>query len=339
MIKIGVVGYGYWGPNIVRNFSRIPNATVAWVCDVNPKILGEVPLIYPTIKTTSKYSDLLNDPSLDAVVIVTPTGTHFTLAKQALAAGKHVLVEKPMTPTAKEARALVAFAKRKKRILMVDLTFIYTPAIVKLKSIIKSGQLGHIFYVDSVRTNLGILQKDANVIYDLATHDFSIMDYLFGQMPKTISATGIAHKELHQETVAHLGITYKNDLFVHCHVSWLSPVKIRRMIFVGTKKMATYDDIEPSEKLKIYDKGVSFIKDPKQSYQLRIGYRSGSAVVPHINLEEGLYGMAREFISAIGRKRAPVTDGGMGLRVVTCLEAATKSLRTKGKLMKVHGYT
>ena len=335
MIRIGVVGYGYWGPNIVRNFSRLTNATVAWVCDVNPKTLKEIPLIYPTIKTTNRYKDLLEDPSLDAVVIVTPTSTHLPLARLALLSGKHVLVEKPMTTTAREARVLVNLAKRKKRILMVDHTFIYTPAIRKLKAIIKSKQLGDIYYIDSVRTNLGILQKDANVVYDLATHDFSIMDYLFHQMPKTISATGITQKDLKQETVAHIGSTYKNGLFVHCHVNWLSPIKIRRMMFIGTKKMLTYDDIEPSEKLKIYDKGVSFIKDPKQSYQLRIGYRSGSAVVPNIPLEEGLYGMAQEFIRAIRLKRPPVTDGSMGLRVVTCLETATKSLRAKGKPVTV----
>jgi len=333
MVRIGVVGYGYWGPNIVRNISRLPNATVAWVCDINPKILHEIPFSYPTIKTTNSFRDLLHDPSLDAVIIATPTSTHFPLAQQAILAGKHVLVEKPMTPTVKEGKKLVAIAKRKKKILMVDHTFIYTQAIVKLKSIIESGQLGHVFYIDSVRMNLGILQKDVNVIYDLATHDFSIMDYLFNQMPKTMTATGIAHKKLKQETVAHLGVTYKNDLFVHCHVSWLSPIKIRRMIFVGTKKMLTYDDVDPSEKLKIYDKGISFIKDPKQSLQLRIGYRSGSAVIPHITIEEGLFGMVKEFVNAIEKNRRPLTDGAMGLRVVRCLEAATTSLRAKGKLV------
>jgi len=331
MIRVGVVGYGYWGPNIVRNFSRLTSATVAWVCDINPKTLQEIPLIYPTVKTTNKFNDLLRDPSLDAVVIATPTSTHLPLARLAIEAGKHVLVEKPMTLTAKDAQVLVSYAKRKKRILMVDHTFIYTPAIQKLKSIIESKKLGDIFYIDSVRTNLGIMQKDSNVVYDLATHDFSIMDFLFGKTPKIISATGISHKQLRQETVAHIGATYSNDLFFHCHVSWLSPVKIRRMMFVGTKKMLTYDDVEPSEKLKIYDKGVSFIKDPKQTYQLRIGYRTGNAVVPNIPIEEGLFGMAEEFIRAIKLNRQPITDGSMGLRVVTCLEAATKSLRTKGK--------
>jgi predicted dehydrogenase len=335
MIRIGVVGYGYWGPNIVRNFSRLTNATVAWVCDVVPKTLREIPLIYPTIKTTNTYQDLLTDPSLDAVVIVTPTHTHRDLARRAILAGKHVLVEKPMTTTAREARDLVNLAKRKKRILMVDHTFIYTPAIRMLKKIITSSQLGDVYYIDSVRTNLGIVQKDTNVVYDLATHDFSIMDYLFRRTPKTITATGITHKDLKQETVAYIGAAYSDNLFFHCHVSWLSPIKIRRMIFVGTKKMLTYDDIEPSEKLKMYDKGVSLVKDPKQSYQLRIGYRTGNAVVPNIPIEEGLYGMAEEFIRAIRLHKQPATDGSMGFRVVTCIEAATKSLRSGGKQITV----
>jgi predicted dehydrogenase len=210
---------------------------------------------------------------------------------------------------------------------MVDHTFIYTPAIQKLKSIIKSKQLGDLIYIDSVRTNLGILQKDTNVIYDLATHDFSIMDYLFGKSPVTISATGILHKELKQETVAYIVASYANNLLLHCHVSWVSPIKIRRIMFVGTKKMLIYDDIEPSEKIKIYDKGLSFFKDPKQSYQLRIGYRSGSALIPNIPIEEGLFNMAEEFIRSIRLNVPPLTDGYMGLRVITCLETATKSLR------------
>jgi predicted dehydrogenase len=230
---------------------------------------------------------------------------------------------------------LTTLAKHKKRKLMVDYTYIYTPAIVKLKSIIGSGQLGDIVYIDCVRTNLGILQKDTNVIYDLAAHDFSIMDYLFHRSPKTITATGVTHKDLRQETAAYIGATYSGGMFAHFHVSWLSPVKIRRIIFVGTRKMVTYDDIEPSEKIKIYDKGVSFVKDPKQSYQLRIGYRSGSAVVPHVPLEEGLFGMAKEFAAAIEKNHPPVTDAKMGLRVVSCLEAATKSLRTHGKPVAV----
>ena len=328
---IAVIGYGYCGPNIVRNFSKVDDTEVTWVCDMNPKVVAEIPHLYPTIHVTNDVTEMLNDDNVDAVVIATPTASHYALAKLALAAGKHVLVEKPMTQTAKEADKLVRFAKKAKKVLMVDHTFIYTPAIRKIKSIIDKGELGEIYYVDSVRTNLGILQKDSNVIFDLATHDFSIMDYLFHQMPLTISATGISHKQLNQETVAHIAAMYKHNLFLHCHVNWLSPEKIRRMIFVGTKKMLTYDDIEPSEKIKIYDKGVSFTKDPKQSYQLRIGYRSGDITSPHIPIEEGLYGMAKEFVKSIQSKKHPITDGEMGVRVIRCITKATESLRSGGK--------
>jgi len=334
MTHVAVIGYGYWGPNIVRNFSNIPNIRISWVCDLNPKALSQVRNAYPAIQTTSRLDDVWNDASTDAVVIVTPTATHFPLTQQALKHGKHVLLEKPMTQTSSDAKKLVYLAKRQKKMLMVDFTFMYTPAIQKIKSLIEKKALGDIYYVDSVRTNLGILQKDSNVIYDLATHDFSIMDYLFEETPTTIAATGITHRELKQETVAHIAATYKN-VFLHCHVSWLSPIKIRRMIFVGTKKMLTYDDIEPSEKIKIYDKGVSFVKDPKESYQLRIGYRSGDVTVPHLPIEEGLSGMANEFVRAIQRNKKPMTDGEMGVRVVRCLEKATESLRKNGKPVHV----
>ncbi len=331
MKRIGVIGYGYWGPNIVRNFSRLSGCSVSWVCDINPKTLGTISHAYPTISTTTDYQDILKDVKVDAVVIVTPISTHFALAREALQKGKHVLIEKPMTFTPGESRILVSLAKKKKRIIMVDHTYIYTPAIRKLKSIIDSGDLGKIYYIDSTRTNLGLLQKDSNVIYDLATHDFSIMDYLFHSMPQIITATGISHEDLKQETIAFISATYPKNLFLHCQVSWLSPLKVRRMVFVGTKKMVTYDDIEPSEKIRIYNKGVSFTKDPKQALQLRIGYRSGNVVVPNIPLEEGLYGMAVEFIRAIAKNKKPITNGDMGLRVVRCISAATKSLRENGK--------
>jgi predicted dehydrogenase len=336
MTSVAVLGYGYWGPNIVRNFSRLTNARVSWVCDLNPKTLLEIPQIYPTIQTTQDPKRIFTDSTVDAVVIVTPTISHFSLAQKALLSGKHVLVEKPITSTAAEAAKLVKLARVKKRTLMVDHTFIYTPAIQKLRTIIQAKILGDITSIDCVRTNLGLLQKDSNVIYDLAVHDFSIIDYLLGASPKTIFATGVTQKQLAQETVSYITAKYKNNLLVHSHVSWLSPIKIRRMIFVGTKKMLIYDDIEPTEKIKIYDKGISLVKDPKQSYQLRVGYRNGEITIPAIPVEEGLYGMAREFIQAIQNKRTAATDGSMGMRVVKCLEAATKSQRSGGKQFTIH---
>lgn len=335
MIRIGVIGYGYWGPNIVRNLSRLADVDISWVCDMNPKTTTEIHHLYPKIQVTKDYHEVYRDPATQAIIIATPTATHFALASQALKAGKHVLIEKPMTQKPGEARLLVRLAKKKKKILMVDHTFIYTPAIRELKKLLEKKELGSVFYVESVRTNLGLLQKDSNVIYDLAAHDFSIMDYLFKASPRTIIATGITQQEINQETVAHIAAEYGKNLSIHFQVSWLSPIKIRRIIVVGTKKMAVYDDMEQSEKLKIYDKGVSFIKDPKATYQMRIGYRSGTAVVPHIPIEEGLYGMVQEFVSSITYKRTPITDGAMGARVVSCLQAATDSMRHKSKIIRI----
>lgn len=323
MITIGVIGYGYWGPNIVRNLLSLPNTAVSWICDINPKVLPK------TIGTTSNPEDIFADKKTDAVVIVTPPSTHFNLATRALKTGKHVLVEKPMTTTAKDAQTLVTLAKKQKKILMVDHTFLYTPAVRKLKEIISKRTLGQIFYVDNVRTNLGLFQKDSNVIDDLAVHDFSIMDYLFDAKPESIAATGMNNRNLNQETVAYISARYSNNLFLHCHVSWLSPVKIRRMIFVGTKKMVVYDDMEPSEKIRIYDKSVTVTHD------LRVGYRSGNVVIPKLEAREALFGVITEFTRAIRTGRPPLTDGTQGLLVVRCIEAATKSLRTSGKAISL----
>lgn len=319
MITIGVIGYGYWGPNIVRNIVSLQGAAVSWICDLNPAVLKPIPRQYPTIQTTGNVNDVLTDPKTHAVIIATPPSTHFPLAKAAFNAGKHVLVEKPMTQSSQDARALVALSKKKNKILMVDHTFLYTPAVKKLKEIIGRGTLGRVFYVDSVRTNLGLFQKDSNVISDLSVHDFSIMDYLFGAAPATVVATGIKHVVFNQETAAYVNARYPRDLFLHCHVSWLSPVKIRRMMFVGTKKMAVYDDIEPSEKIKIYDKSVSVTA-------LRVGYRSGNVIAPKLGVQEALFGVVSEFVRSIKSGKPPLSNGTQGLLVVRCIEKATQSL-------------
>lgn len=317
MLKIAVIGYGYWGPNIVRNLARLPGVSISWVCDANPKVLSRI----TNLRVTQRIEDVFGDQKTDAVIIVTPPSTHFSLAKAALMNNKQVLVEKPLTTHSKDAETLVRLAKKQKRTLMVDHTFIYTPAIKLLKKIILAKTLGEIRSVDSVRTNLGLFQKDSNVLFDLAVHDFSIMDYLFGKIPTKIFATGIKDPSLGQETVAYVSAQYGNRLFLHTHVSWLSPVKIRRMIFVGSKKMLVYDDIEPSEKIKIYDKSVTM------SRELQVGYRSGSVFIPHIGVEEGLFGMVTEFVRAIRTGKPPITDGVQGLRVVRCIEAANLSFR------------
>lgn len=335
MIYTGIIGYGYWGPNLVRNLVRIPAVQVRWVCDVDTALLRDIPRLYPTTKTTNDVGDLLKDQKTNAVVIATPLSTHVPLATRALKAGKHVLVEKPLALTKQEARSLVGLARAKKRVLMVDHTYLYTPEVVKIRDIIKNGELGTVFFVDSVRTNLGLIRSDSNVVYDLATHDFSIIDFVLGTYPTSLSATGFSYKGMDQESVAYITAHYPKGLFAHIHVSWLSPIKIRTMIFVGTKKMLVYDDMEPSEKIQIYDKSISVVTNLRARYQLRVGYRLGSMVAPHILIQEGLQGMTEEFINAINRGTTSVSSGKHGLRVVACLEAATKSLRQNGREIHV----
>ncbi len=335
MIRIGVLGYGYWGPNLVRNIVRIPNTQVSWICDIDSTLLRDIPRLYPTTATTKDVGDLLKDPKTDAVVIATPISTHVPLAKRALAAGKHVLVEKPLAPSRREAQELVQLARAKKRVLMVDHTYLYTPEVKKIRDIVQNGELGTIFFVDSVRTNLGLIQRDANVIYDLATHDFSILDFILGLAPTSVSATGFPHKGTNQEAVAYITARYPKGVFAHICVSWLSPVKIRTMTFVGTKKMLVYNDMEPSEKIQIYDKSISVRPNQRARYQLRIGYRIGSMVAPHIPVKEGLHGMVQAFVTAIKRGTTPASDGKSGVRVVTCIEAATRSLRKNGEELRL----
>lgn len=331
MLGIGVVGYGYWGPNLVRNFTRLPTARVNWVCDLDTRLLSEIPRLYPTIRTTAKVTDLLKDPETQAIVIATPVSTHYTIAHQAIATGKHVLIEKPMTETSAQARKLLAEAQKKKKILMVDHTFVYTQAVQMMKKILSKGELGTLQYVDCVRTNLGLLQKDVNVMYDLAVHDFGILQYLLGENPLSVSATGIAPHDTGVEEVAHISLKYPKNVFVHSHVSWLSPVKIRQMIFVGTKKMLLYDDTQPSEKIKIYDKSVTISRDPSVIRNIRIDYRTGTTVAPYIPQAEGLARVSESFVSAIHTGRPPLTNGETGYQVVRILEYATKSMRDGGK--------
>lgn len=341
MITIGVIGFGYWGPNLVRNFARLSDARVSWICDLDTKLLLSATRQYPGIKTTTKYREILGDRSCDAVVIATPPSTHASFGKAALAAGKHVLIEKPLTIVARDAKQLIALSKRGKRILMVDHTYVYTPAVATISEILKKGELGKLLSIDSVRTNLGIIQTDVNVLYDLATHDFSIIDYLLGTTPTRISAIGTNHQMVRQDTSAYITARYPsprfgeagNNIFVHVHVSWLTPVKIRRMMIVGTKKMLVYDDNESSEKIKIYDQGVRVTNNPRNSYQQHIGYRTGNIVSPFIPLAEGLAGMTQAFVEAIASGTPPPTDGESGLRVVKILESATLAMRSKKKMI------
>ncbi|MDP6506148.1 MAG: Gfo/Idh/MocA family oxidoreductase, partial [Planctomycetota bacterium] len=280
MVGIGLVGYGYWGPNLLRNFVETPDATVIAVCDLNQDCLDLVQARYPSIKTTKNTQELFDDPDIDAIIIATPVSTHFKLAIQALDAGKHVFVEKPLTTTFAEGEELVEKAKQQGRTVMVDHTFLYTGAVQKIKEQIDSGEMGDIYYYDSVRVNLGLFQHDVNVIWDLAVHDLAIMDHLLPTHPLSVSATGMSHVADQPENIAYLTLFFEKSLMAHIHVNWLAPVKIRRTLISGSRKMIVYDDLEPSEKVKIYDKGIELTDSKESIYKMLIGYRTGDLWVP-----------------------------------------------------------
>jgi len=331
IINIAVVGYGYWGPNLVRNFSELNTARVHTVVDLNPKLLELVNKRFPTTKTTTDFQEMLRDPEIDAVAIATPVNTHFSLAMAALKAGKHVWLEKPMAETSLQARSLVEEAEKRGLILHVDHTFIYTGAVQKIKSLIDSGELGKVLYFDSIRVNLGLFQRDVNVISDLGVHDFSILDYLFNEHPVAVSASGINHFPGTPENLAYITLFYESGLIAHANVSWLAPVKVRQILIGGSDKMITYDDLEPSEKLKIYDKGVSFTDDPKKIHEMRVGYRTGDMWAPKLDGSEALRVGSEHFVDCILSGNASVTDGRLGMRVVEIIEAATSSMRGRGE--------
>jgi predicted dehydrogenase len=335
MIKIGVIGYGYWGPNLVRTFAEAQHGTVVAVSDLDPKKLAQVNKRYPAVKTTNDFQDLLRNPEIDAIAIATPVSTHFEFAMAALKAGKHVWLEKPMTETSLQARKLVDEAARRNLTLFVDHTFVYTGAVRKMGDVIKSGDLGRVYYYDSIRVNLGLFQRDVNVISDLAVHDFSILDYLLGEHPVAISASGINHFPGTPENLAYITLFYDSGTIAHVNVSWLAPVKVRQILLGGSKKMITYDDLEPSEKVKIYDKGISFTEDPKQIQEMRVGYRTGDMMAPKLDGTEALRLAGDHYIDCIINKKTPQTDGALGLRVVELIEAATSSMRGRGETVYI----
>jgi predicted dehydrogenase len=330
MIRIGVIGYGYWGPNLVRNFS-IPNRSqVIAVSDLNYKRLEEVNRLYPHIKTTTHYQELIADTSIDAIAIATPVSTHYELSLSALRANKHVFVEKPLTQTSDQGKRLIEEAQKRQKVLMVDHTFLYTGAVRKIRELIMSGELGEIYYYDSIRVNLGLFQNDVDVIWDLAVHDLSIIDYVTSQKPIAISATGISHVKHKPCNVAYLTLFYANNMIAHINVNWLSPVKLRQILIGGSKKMLLYDDVEPSEKIKIYDRGIDIPKDAEEVYKALVKYRMGDMWSPQLSNHEALLLEANEFLDCIASKKTPTTDGMMGLRLVGQLEAATESMQLDG---------
>ena len=335
MIGIGVIGYGYWGPNLVRNFAECPDAAVRVVCDQRPERLALAARRYPGVKTTSSPSDLCADPTVDAVVIATPVDRHFDLALEALRAGKHVLVEKPMAASSDLAARLIDEAASRRLVLMVDHTFVYTGAVRKMRELTQAGELGDIYYYDSVRINLGLFQHDVSVLWDLAVHDLAIMDYVLRQRPVSVSCTGLAHLQGRPENIAYMTMFFDGPMIAHVHASWLAPVKVRRTLLGGSRRMIVFDDLEGSEKVKVYDRGISVNPSAENVYQMLIGYRTGDMLAPQLAVTEALSVEAAHFVDCIGQGTKPTTDGEAGLRVVRLLEAATESMAARGRLVGV----
>lgn len=329
MIKVGVIGCGYWGPNLVRNFVEIPVSTVVAVADLNQERLDHIQESYPQIAVTKDYRDLFQ-LGLDTIVIATPPATHFRLAREALLHGLHVLMEKPLTLASRDAQELIDLAEEHDRILMVGHTFEFNPAVRALKQIINSGEIGDVYYIDAVRVSLGLFQRDLNVLWDLAPHDISILLYILGCDPISASARGIACVQDGIEDIAYMTLVFPNNVLAHVHLSWLDPCKVRRITIVGSKKMAVYDDVESLEKVKIYDKGVECPSYTDTFGDFQFAYRYGDITIPNIRFTEPLRLECEHFLECILTHKRPQTDGYEGLRVVKIIETAQKSLRNSG---------
>ena len=329
MIRFGVVGYGYWGPNIVRNLRSVNSAQVVAICDKSEASLRRAKQAYPDIHVTSDCSEILSSPDIDAVAVITPVWTHFDLAERALLNGKHVFVEKPFTSTSRQAEELIELAERNNLTVMVDHTFLFTGAVRKIRQLIDDGTLGQLYYYDSMRVNLGLFQHDVDVLWDLAPHDLSIADYLIGERPEAIVATGETHLNGHAD-VAFMTIYYPNNVIAHINVNWLSPVKIRTTLIGGEKKMLVWNDLEADEKIKVYDKGVQ-VRNREGVYDMLVSYRSGDMWAPKIEATEALKAELEYFVECVEHSERPFNDGLAGLRVVRMLEAAAESLKGKGE--------
>jgi predicted dehydrogenase len=335
VIQVGIIGYGYWGPNVARNLAAIEGIKVAAVADLSAKNRAKAALAHPTAKIVESVAEVVNDPQIDAIAVVTPVGTHFELASSALKAGKHVLVEKPMTASADEAKRLCDLADAQKRTLMVDHTFVYTGAVRKIAEVMAGGNVGEPMYYDSVRVNLGLVQPDVDVVWDLAVHDVSIVNALVRERPTAVSAVGVKHVPGQPESIAYVTLHYPGSFLVHIHVNWLAPVKIRRTLIGCTKQMIVYDDLETSEKVKIYDKGVEMQGNPERAHELRVGYRAGDMWSPKVELAEALKVEMQHFKECIETGKKPITDGVAGAQIVNVLEAATQSMRQNGRIVEL----
>ena len=334
-MKIGVIGCGYWGPNLIRNFIQSNQVKELICCDLDQKRLARMKVLYPSIATTTQYEELLNMNDLDAVAVATPVRFHYSIAKEFLLKGKHVFVEKPITDSYDSALELVKLAEEKKVKLMVGHTFEYTAAVNKIKEVVESGELGKILYISCIRVNLGLFQQDINVVWDLAPHDISIILYIMGEVPESVNCQGKAHFKNGIEDVATTTLNFKNGLIAFIHNSWLDPNKIRRTTIVGSRKMLVYDDIETQEKIKIYDKGVDVPPYYDTFAEFQLSYRYGDIYSPRIEDYEPLKKLSDHFLDCIKDGKNPHTDGQNGLRVVSILEAACKSLKHSGKAIAV----
>ena len=334
LLAVGIIGYGYWGPNLARNFNEAPTSTVVAVSDPRPERLAQAQGRYPAIEVYADYMELLADRRVEAVVIATPLRSHFSLALAALKAGKHVLVEKPLAGSSEQALRLIETAADLNLVLMVDHTFLYSGAVRKIRALVDGDHLGRLYYYDSVRVNLGMFQHDVSVLWDLAVHDLSIMDHVLQEEPRAVAATGVAHFPGQPVNTAYLTCFFDNRLIAHLHVNWLAPVKIRRTLIGGDRQMIVYDDLEPSEKVKVYDKGVTVSTSPGEglegAHDLLVSYRAGDVLAPQLGVAEALATVAQHFAECVREGRRPLTDGVAGLRVIRVLEAAERSLHDSG---------
>jgi predicted dehydrogenase len=331
VVRFGVIGYGYWGPNIVRNVSSLENGQLVAICDQNPAALKRAGKLYPGVTLTSDASEILKSPDIDAVAVVTPVWTHFDLAKAALENGKHVFVEKPFTSTSQQAEELIELAAKKNLQIMVDHTFLFSGAVKKIREIVDKGTLGSLYYFDSTRVNLGLFQHDVSVVWDLAPHDLSIMDHILRVKPEAVVTTGAKHVN-DLADMAFITVYFPNNLIAHINVNWLSPVKVRMTLIGGKDKMLVWNDLEPDEKIKVYDKGVD-VTNGQGVYDLLVSYRSGDIYSPKVEQTEALKLELNYFVNCITRNETPLNDGAAGLRVVRLLEAAERSLNEQGRII------
>lgn len=335
MIAVGIIGLGYWGPNLVRNFSTSARTRVTSLCDTNRARVDAFAARFPAVAHTTEATEVFADASVDAVAIATPVASHYELVKAALRAGKHVLVEKPLAASAAEASELVALAQQQRRVLLVDHVFLYSPSVRKMQELIRAGEVGDILFFDSVRINLGLFQHDVNVVWDLAPHDLSIIDHLLGRTARSVVAVGASHAGNRLQDMAYLHLDYGDNLLASVHVNWLSPVKVRHFLMGGSRRSVLYNELDLSERVKVYDRGIDVSKDPEGIRQVLVSYRSGDVLSPRLDAAEPLLNMVEHFADCIENGVAPISGGEHGLRIVRVLEAAQQSLELGGERIDI----